>query len=143
MTIHEDPKYRHVPAVGTAVRSNLTGDLYRIVKDDDELWIQRDIPGSTQRVVATQIHNYSIELRPDLLPPGSMARVAFEVDKMLCEVHPGFPRQKEWLSLTRKVKAAWIEGKIKFKDEHLLRMKLYVAVMKVLQEMEMGDKKDE
>ena len=132
---HADVKYKNVPAVGTSVRSNTTGDLFVIVEDDEGLWIQRDIPGNTQRFTATQIYNYSVELRPTLLPPGSMARVEFEADRILCEVHTGFPPQKDWLSLDRKTKAAWIEGRIKFKKEHLLRMKLNKAVKKVLKEM--------
>jgi hypothetical protein len=148
MSTHPEKQYLHVPPVGTSVRSTSTGDLFKIVRDSDGLWIQRDIPNSTQRFVATQICNFVVEKRPELLPPGSMARVAYEADRALCEVSPALPRQKEWLSLDARTKAAWVERRVAFKDSHLLRMKLHNAVNRVLQELETernveDDKKEE
>ena len=137
MQHHKDKKYAKVPAVGTHVRSTKTGDLYKIVKDPDgSLWIQRNIPNSTERYTATQIYNFAVETRPELLPPGSMARVAYEADKALCEVSPQFSRQPDWLSVDRQTKASWIEKRVEFPDGHLLRMKLFIAVSRVLQELE-------
>lgn len=120
------------PPIGTYVRNKNTGDLARIIEHEGKVKIKPDIPGSPVYYDAHQYYNWNVELRPKALPPGSYARVAYEADRALCEIHPDLKKQPEWLSLEAKKKAAFIEGRVKF--DNLLRQTLYNAVVKTLEE---------
>jgi hypothetical protein len=132
MTGHKDPKYSKVPPLGTYVRHSQTGDLGKIVEKDGELFIKPDLPGSPVYYPATQIHNWSLEQYAKRLPPGSWARVAYEANRVLCEIHPDLKRQPEWASLHPNLKASWIEKRIKF--DKVIQLELNNAIIKVLEE---------
>lgn len=120
-----------IPTVGTYLRHNLTGDLAQIVEKDGTVCIKPDLPGSPVYYSITSMHNYSIEQRAKRLPPGSWARVAYEANRALCEIHPELKRQTEWLSMSALDKCAWIEGRAKLK--HPLQIELHNAILKVLE----------
>jgi hypothetical protein len=85
--------------------------------------IKPDLPGSPVFYPLSRLHEFNIEEHPQKLPPGSWARVAYEADRALCEIHPEFKRQIEWNSLHPQTKAAWIERRYKF--DNVLRLELY------------------
>ena len=124
-------KYSKVPPVGTYVRHLKTGDLAKIIERDGELFIKPDLPGSPVEYPANQIYNWQIEKYAKRLPPGSWARVCYEADRALCDIHPELKRQREWLSLGKLEKATWIERKVKF--DSVLRLELYNAITAVLE----------
>lgn len=119
------------PPVGTYIRHNQTGDLAQIVEKDGKLIIKPDLPGSPVYYGITSISNYTVELRAKRLPPGSWSRVAYEADRALCEIHPEFKRQKEWIALSPIEKAAWIEGRAKIPNP--LRLELHNLIIKFLE----------
>lgn len=125
-------KYRNVPPVGTPVRHMKTGDLGKIVEKDGELFIKPDLPGSPVYYPATMIYNWQIEKYAKRLPTGSWARVAYEANRALCDIHPDMKRQKEWMSLHPLEKASWIERKVKF--DNVLQLELHNAIIKILEE---------
>ncbi len=110
------------PKIGTYVRHEKTGDLARIVEHEGKMAIKPDLPGSPVYYPMTRIHEFIVQTQPQKLPPGSWARVAYEADRGLCEIHPEFKRQPEWHSLNPQVKAAWIERRFKF--DNVLRLEL-------------------
>ena len=120
-----------IPPAGTYVRHNQTGDLAQIIEKDGKLFIKPDLPGSPVFYGITSLHNYTIELRAKRLPKGSWARVAYEADRALCEIHPEFKRQKEWIALTPIERAAWIEGRAKL--GHTMRVELHNLILKFLE----------
>lgn len=132
MSGHKDPKYSKVPPIGTYVRHGKTGDLGQIVEKDGELFIKPDLPGSPVYYPATQIYNWTIEAHAKRLPPGSWARVCYEANRALCDIHPDLKRQPEWNSLHPDVRAKWIERKIKF--DKVIQLELSNAITKVLEE---------
>jgi hypothetical protein len=111
-----------VPKIGTYLRHELTGDLVRIVEHEGKMMIKPDLPGSPVYYPMTRLHEFIVQEQPKRLPPGSWARVAFEADRALCEVHPEFKRQPEWISLHPVAKAAWIERRHKF--DNVIRLEL-------------------
>ncbi len=119
------------PSLGTYLRNNSTGDLARIVEKDGKAFIKPDIPGSPVYYNIQEFKNWTIELKPKRLPPGSFARVAYEADRALCEIHPDLKKQPEWLSLDANKKASWIEARVSF--QNVLRQELYNAVIKALE----------
>lgn len=119
------------PPIGTFLRNKQTGDLARIVIHEDKAQIKPDIPGSPVYYPINQFNNWSIELKAKKLPPGSFARVAYEADRALCEIHPDMKKQPEWLSLHPMDKAKWIEAKVKFKE--VLRLELYNKIIQCLE----------
>ncbi len=125
-------KYRQVPPVGTYVRNKDTGDLASIVEKDGELWIKPDIPGSPVYYPATQIHRWLIEQNVKRLPPGSWARVSYEANRVLCDLHPDLKRQQDWQSLSPVKKAEWIERRVKF--DKPIQLELSNAIARVLEE---------
>ncbi len=120
-----------IPPVGTYLRHNMTGDLAQIVEKDGKQMIKPDLPGSPVYYGITSIHNYRVELRAKRMPPGSWARVAYEADRSLCDIHPELKRQKEWLALSPIERASWIEGRAKL--THPLRIELHNAILKILE----------
>ena len=126
-------KYRNCPPVGTYLRHSRTGDLAQLVEKDGELWIKPDLPGSPVHYPATMISNWMIEPRAKKLPPGSWARICYEADRALCDIHPELKRvPTEWASLHPLTKAQWIERKVKFKES--IRLELYNAITRTLEE---------
>lgn len=119
------------PPIGTYVRHNQTGDLAQIVEKDGVVVIKPDLPGSPVFYSITSIHNYKIETRAKRLPPGSWARVAYEANRALCEIHPELKRQGDWLSLNPLEKSKWINGRVEFK--HPLQAELHNAILKTLE----------
>lgn len=132
MSGHKDPKYSKVPPIGTYVRHAKTGDLAQVVEKDGELFIKPDLPGSPVYYPATQIYNWTIEPHAKRLPPGSWARVGYEANRALCDIHPDLKRQPEWNSLHPNVRAQWIERKIKF--DKVIQLELNNAITRVLEE---------
>jgi len=122
---------KNCPPIGTALRNKNTGDLAYVVIHEGRVVIKPDIPGSPVYYPATQAYNWNIELKPKKLPPGSFARVAYEADRALCEIHPEMKKQPEWLSLPAQKKAAWIEARVAF--DNVLRQELYNAIIKTLE----------
>lgn len=119
------------PPIGTWVRHKQRGDLAQVTVHEGKVVIKPNIPGSPHYYNAAQYYDWNIELKPKQLPPGSFARVAYEADRALCEIHPDLKRQKDWLSLPAKEKAAWIEARVEFSN--VLRQELYNAVMSALE----------
>jgi len=120
------------PALGQYLRHSTTGDLARVVQKDGELFIKPDLPGSPVYYPYTRWRDFRIEENAKKLPPGSWARVAYEADRALCEMHPELRRQPEWLSLAPHVKAAWIERRVRF--DNVLRLELHNLIHKFLDE---------
>lgn len=116
--------------VGTYVRHSRTGDLAKVVMHDGKLAIKPDLPGSPVYYPYTRIHEYNVETRPHKLPPGSWARVAYEADRALCDIHPELKRQPEWNSAHPQTKAAWIERRFKF--DNILRLELHNLISEFL-----------
>lgn len=116
---------------GTYLRNKETGDLAQVIEKDGKQVIKPDLPGSPVFYPMTQLHRWNEEKSPGRLPPGTLARVAYAADQALCDIHPDMRRQKDWMSLHPEQKAAWIEGKHKF--DHVLRLELFNAIMKVLE----------
>lgn len=111
------------PKLGTYLRHNRTGDLARVVEKDGKMMIKPDLPGSPVYYPMTRLHEFNVEVAPKKLPPGSWARVAYEADRALCEIHPEMKRQIEWNSLHPLTRAAWIERRFKF--DSVLRLELH------------------
>lgn len=111
------------PKIGTYLRHGKTGDLARVVEHEGKMAIKPDLPGSPVYYPMSRVHEFNVEENPKKLPPGSWARVAYEADRALCEMHPEFKRQKDWASLHPLEKAAWIERRHKF--DNVLRLELY------------------
>jgi hypothetical protein len=111
------------PKLGTYLRHEKTGDLARVVQHEGKMMIKPDLPGSPVYYPMTRAHEFIIQESPPKLPPGSWAKVAYEADRALCEVHPEFKRQVEWLAVHPNVKAAWIERRVKF--DNVLRLELH------------------
>lgn len=111
------------PKIGTYLRHGRTGDLARVVVHEGKMAIKPDLPGSPVFYPMSRLHEYNVEESPKKLPPGSWARVAYEADRALCEIHPEMKRQPEWHSLHPLVKAAWIERRYQFDD--VLRLELH------------------
>lgn len=122
---------KECPPIGTWMRNNKTGDLARIVEKDGKAFIKPDIPGSPVYYNIQEFKNWTVELKPKKLPPGSFARVAYEADRALCEIHPDLKKQPEWLSLDATKKCQWIEARVSFAN--VLRQELYNAVIKTLE----------
>lgn len=120
------------PKIGTYLRHNMTGDLARVVEHEGKMAIKPDLPGSPVFYPMSRAHEFRVEESPKKLPPGSWARVAYEADRALCEIHPELKRQTEWNSLHPQVKAAWIERRYRF--ENLLRLELYNLINRFLDE---------
>lgn len=118
------------PPVGTYLRHSLTGDLARVVMHDGKAQIKPDLPGSPVYYPISRHHEYNIETKPNKLPPGSWARVAYEAHRALCEIHPEFKRQVEWASLHPLTKAAWIERRYKF--DNVLQLELHNIISEFL-----------
>lgn len=110
------------PKLGTYLRHEKTGDLAQVVMHEGKMAIKPDLPGSPVHYPISRAHEFIVEEHAKKLPPGSWARVAYEADRALCEAHPEFKRQPEWLSLTPQVKAAWIERRFKF--DNVIRLEL-------------------
>ena len=121
----------NVPPIGTYVRHNQTGDLAQIIEKDGKLVIKPDLPGSPVFYAISSLHNYRVELRAKRLPIGSWARVAYEADRALCDIHPELKRQKEWIALSPLDRAQWIEGRAKL--GHPLRVDLHNMILKLLE----------
>lgn len=119
------------PPVNTWLRNAKTGDLAQIVIIDGKAHIKRDIVGSPVLHNINEYYNWNVELKPKRLPPGSFARVAYEADRALCEIHPDLKKQPEWLSLNATTKAAWIEARVSFNN--VLRQELYNSIIKTLE----------
>lgn len=109
--------------LGTYLRHAKTGDLAQVVEHMGKPHIKPDLPGSPFYYPMTRAHEYNIETKPHKLPPGSWAKVAYEADRALCEIHPELKRQVEWNSVHPQTKAAWIERRYKF--DSLLRLELH------------------
>jgi len=122
---------KECPPIGTWMRNNKTGDLAKIVEKDGKAFIKPDIPGSPVYYNIQEFKNWTVELKPKQLPPGSYARIAYEADRALCEIHPDLKRQPDWLSLDANKKASWIEAKVSF--QNVLRQELYNAVIATLE----------
>lgn len=118
------------PKIGDYLRHGKTGDLAKIVAHEGHMMIKPDLPGSPVYYPMSRLHEFNVETKPNKLPPGSWARVAYEADRALCDAHPEFKRQKEWHSLHPEVKAAWIERRHRF--EHVLRLELYNLICNFL-----------
>jgi hypothetical protein len=119
------------PPVGTYLRNKNTGDLARVVVHEGKVQIKPDIPGSPVYYPGAQHYNWNIESKAKKLPPGSFARVAYEADRALCEIHPDMKKQPEWLSLHPNKKAEFIEARMKF--DNVLRQELYNAIIRTLE----------
>lgn len=111
------------PPIGTYLRHAKTGDLARVVQHEGKMAIKPDLPGSPVFYPMTRLHEFNVEEHPKKLPPGSWARVAYEADRALCEIHPELKRQPEWNSVHPQVKAAWIERRFKF--DNIVRLELH------------------
>lgn len=111
------------PKLGTYLRHSKTGDLARVVEHEGKMAIKPDLPGSPVYYPISRYVEFNIEEHPTKLPPGSWARIAYEADRALCELHPELKRQVEWNSLHPLTKAAWIERRFKF--DNLLRLELH------------------
>lgn len=128
----EEPVYPHgCPPAGTYLRNKTTGDLACIVIHEGKVQIKPDIPGSPVYYPINQFTNWNVEFKTKRLPPGSFARVAYEADRALCEIHPDLKKQPEWLSLHALKKSQWIEGRVKF--DNLLRQTLYNSIISTLE----------
>lgn len=119
-----------LPKIGTYLRHAKTGDLAKVVEHDGKMAIKPDLPGSPVYYPMSRAHEFKVEEHPKKLPPGSYARVAYEADRALCEIHPEFKRQIEWNSLHPQTKAAWIERRYKF--DNVLRLELYNLICNFL-----------
>ena len=119
-----------VPPLGTYVRHEKTGDLARIVEHEGKMAIKPDLPGSPVYYPINRMHEFIVQESPKKLPPGSWARVAYEADRALCDIHPEFKRTKDWNSLHPLEKAGWIERRPKF--DNVLRLELYNLVCNFL-----------
>lgn len=119
------------PPIGTALRHKDTGDLAFVAEKDGVVCIKPDLPLSPVTYPITALHRYHIEARAKRLPPGSWARVAYEADKALCDIHPELKRQPDWASLHPLKKAKFIDGRYDF--GHPLRVELYNAIIKLLE----------
>jgi hypothetical protein len=120
------------PPVGTWMRHSQTGDLARVVEKDGVKMIKPDLPGSPVYYPATQSHNWTVEVHAKRLPVGSWARVSYEANRALAEIHPDLKRQPEWNSLHPNIKAQWIERRVKF--DKVIQLELHNAITKVLEE---------
>lgn len=118
------------PKLGTYLRHSKTGDLARVVLHEGKMQIKPDLPGSPVYYPISRHHEFNVEEFPQKLPPGSWARVAYEADRALCEIHPEFRRQPEWNSLHPQVKASWIERRYKF--DNVLRLELHNLIQDFL-----------
>jgi hypothetical protein len=118
------------PKLGTYLRHAKTGDLACVVEHNGQMMIKPDIPGSPVYYPISRVVDFNVEVQPHKLPPGSWARVAYEADKALCDIHPEFKRQIEWNSLHPQTKAAWIERRFKFDD--VLRLELHNLISNFL-----------
>ncbi len=118
------------PPIGTYVRHKMTGDLARVVEHEGKMMIKPDLPGSPVYYPISRHHEFNVEEGPKKLPPGSWARVAYEADRALCEIHPELKRQIEWNSLHPHTKAAWIERRFKF--DNVLRLELHNLISEFL-----------
>lgn len=119
-----------LPKLGTYLRHERTGDLARVVEHEGKMAIKPDLPGSPVYYPMSRAHEFIVEEQPRKLPPGSWARVAFEADRALCDIHPEFKRQVEWNSVHPQTKAAWIERRYKF--DNVLRLELYNLICNFL-----------
>lgn len=120
------------PPPGTWMRHKETGDMGQVVEEDGDWWIRPNIPGSPVRYPATQAMRWSVEQQPRKLPPGSYARIAYDANRALCEIHPELKKPVDWLSLGAHEKARWIEARVQFKN--VLQARLYAAIIKTLEE---------
>lgn len=118
------------PKIGTYLRHEKTGDLARVVEHEGKMAIKPDLPGSPVYYPMSRVHEFVVQLGPQKLPPGSWARVAYEADRALCDIHPELKRQKEWHSVHPLEKAYWIERKYKF--DSVLRLELYNLICNFL-----------
>jgi hypothetical protein len=118
------------PPIGTYLRHEKTGDLARVVEHEGKMAIKPDLPGSPVYYPIHRIHEFRVEEHPRKLPPGSWARVAYEAHRALCEIHPEFKRQVDWISLHPQVKAQWIERRVKF--DNVIQLELYNLVCNFL-----------
>ncbi len=118
------------PKIGTYLRHEKTGDLARVVQHEGKMAIKPDLPGSPVFYPMSRLSEFKVEESPKKLPPGSWARVAYEADRALCEIHPEFKRQIEWNSVHPQTKAAWIERRFKF--DHVLRLELHNLISNFL-----------
>lgn len=128
MSNPEPPK--GCPPIGTYLRHKNTGDLAQVVVHEGKVQIKPDLPGSPVYYPATLYYNWIVEPKAKQLPPGAFARIAYEADRALCEIHPELKRQPEWLSLDTNKRAAWIEARIKM--DNPLRLELYNCIMNTL-----------
>jgi hypothetical protein len=119
-----------VPAIGTYLRHGKTGDLARVVVHEGKVAIKPDLPGSPVYYPISRHHEFNVEVNPQKLPPGSWASVAYAADRALCEIHPEFKRQPEWMSLHPAIKAAWIERRHKF--DNAIRLELHNLISEFL-----------
>lgn len=131
MTTNNPEVPKGCPPIGTYLRNKNTGDLAQVIVHEDKVVIKPDIPGSPVFYNAAQYYQWNVETKPKALPPGSFARVAYEADRALCEIHPELKKQPEWLSLNAMTKARWIEARMKL--DNPIRLELYNAVMKCLE----------
>jgi hypothetical protein len=132
MTPEEAKKrYPQCPQIGTFLRNKETGDLAQVVLHEEDIKIKPDLPGSPVYYPATQAHRFNVETNHKKMPPGSWARIAYEADRALCDIHTDLKRQPDWLSLKAHERAKWIEAKVNL--GHPLRIELYTAVIKVLE----------
>ena len=120
------------PVKGTYLRHGKTGDLACVVEHEGKLMIKPDLPGSPVYYPLSRHHEFNVETQPHKLPPGSWARVAYEADRALCDIHPELRRQVEWNSLHPSVKAQWIERRFKF--DNILRLELHNLIHRFLDE---------
>lgn len=118
------------PKLGTYLRHSKTGDLAKVVEHEGKMAIKPDLPGSPVYYPISRYVEFNIEEHAKKLPPGSWARVAYEADRALCEMHPELKRQVEWNSLHPQTKAAWIERRFKF--DNLLRLELHNLISEFL-----------
>lgn len=129
--MNESDHPKGCPPVGSYLRNKNTGDLAQVVIHNGKVQIKPDLPGSPVYYPATLYYNWIVEPKAKELPPGSYARIAYEADRALCEIHPELKRQPEWLSLDARAKAAWIEARVSFTNP--LRLELYNAIIGTLE----------
>jgi len=119
------------PPVRTYLRHKNTGDLALEVVYSEKVKMNHNLPGFPLYYTATQLYNWLFETKAKELPPGSYARIAYEADRVLCDIHPELKRQPEWLSLDTRKKAAWIEARVSF--DNPTRQELYNAIIGALE----------
>jgi hypothetical protein len=113
---------------GEPVRHKRTGDLY-FYREGKFI---RDNPRSPLSFPETQHHHFISDTDATKLPVGALASVCYAADRALCSAHRDLKPGKEWPSLHPQEKAKWIEGKIEFPKDQLLRLKLYNAIREIM-----------